>query len=79
LNATFRGGRASYLAFPQAPAEHVEDEIRQLELLGQAIATAFRSTLVEPLPHEIALILNLLELKEKEKVKPMTLAKLDKA
>lgn len=67
------------MAFPQAPPEKVQDEIRQLELLGQAITAALRSTLVEPLPYRIALLLNILELKEKEKVRPITLATLDKA
>jgi hypothetical protein len=65
------------LVFPQASAEQVQDQIRQLDLLGQAITAASRSTLVEPLPHEIGLLLNLLELKEK--VKPITRAKLDTA
>lgn len=47
------------------------DELRQLQLLGQAITTALESILVEPLPHEIITLLGLLESKEEKKVKLM--------
>ena len=52
------------LEFSQSTLERAQDEIRQLQLLGEAIKTALESTLVEPLPHELVFLLSLLEMKQ---------------
>lgn len=52
--------------------EPLSTELRHWELLGQAVATALASQVGKPLPHETARLLNLLELKKREKAKPVT-------
>jgi hypothetical protein len=60
-------GGIVHLDFLQSPTERATDENRQLELLGQVIKITLKDTLIESLPHEIAFLLDLLELKERRK------------
>jgi hypothetical protein len=76
--ATARGGEEIvHLESGRSTAERAQDEIRQLEHLGQAITTALESTLIEPLPSEIILLLSILESKGKGRVKLIAPIKFD--
>jgi hypothetical protein len=61
--------RESVWELSQSVTERVQDDVRQLQLLGQAITKALASILVEPLPREIDILLDLLESKEEEEEK----------
>lgn len=77
--ATARGGEAIvHLESGRSAAERGQDEIRQLEHLGQAITTALESTLGEPLPSEIVLLLGILESKGKGRMKLMAPIRFDR-